>query len=440
MVRLANDRFCNHGLPPPGVQMTVLNTTKGASRVGSALGSVALVPRVSIQAFCESPESMESIRSAFADRRMARAHATVVSGGIPAAVHHYQTQSTPNLLVVESTAPRDELLAQLPPLADVCQRDTKVVVVGHANDIVLYRELIRQGVSDYVVAPFEPLQLVDAIASLYRSEKAGPLGRVIAFVGARGGTGSSTIAHNCAWELARAANAETTIVDLDLAFGTATLNFNQDASGGILETIAQPERVDALLLDRLLVRLGDKLSLLGGQGGVERDVVIEAHAIETILVALRASVPTIVVDVPSLWAPWVKFTLLHADQIVLVGEPDLASLRNAKAFVDMLKAARPNDPPPALVLNRVGVPKRPEIAAAEFSKAAGADIIATIPSDPQSFGVALNNGRMLLDIAPRSKPAGAIRKLVQTLTHDRSATPAAAGPSLFKKLLGLGTG
>jgi pilus assembly protein CpaE len=400
---------------------------------------VALVPRINIQAFCESAQTVEVIQTAFADRRMARAHGTAMAGGIPAAIRLFQTQSTPNLLLVESTGPRDMLIANLASLAEVCQPDTKVVVIGHVNDVILYRDLIRQGVSEYIVAPVLPLQIVETIAALYRSEKAAPIGRVIAFMGAKGGCGSSTICHNCAWDLARNAGVETTIIDLDLAFGTAALDFNLDASGGIMEAIAQPERVDPLLLDRLLVKIGDKLNLLGGPGSVDKDFSIEPHAVETILTAMRASVPTILVDLPNLWAPWVRFTLLHADQIVLTAEPELASLRNAKALVDMLKSARPNDPPPSLVLNQVGVPKRPEIAAADFRKAVGTEVMTSVPFDPASFGAALNNGRMALDMAPRSKAADAMRKVARDLVGDKPGKPeAGAGQSFLKKLLSRG--
>lgn len=400
--------------------------------------SVALVPRINIQAFCETPQTIEIVQAAFADRHMARAHGTVVAGGIPAAVRLFQTQSTPNLLLVEATAAREVLLANLASLAEVCQPDTKVVVIGHVNDVILYRELIRQGVSEYIVAPVLPMQLVEAISALYRSEKAAPIGRVIAFMGAKGGSGSSTICHNCAWDFARSAGIETTIIDLDLAFGTAALDFNLDASGGLMEAIAQPERVDGLLLDRLLVRLGDKLSLLGGPGGVDRDFTIEAHSIEAIMTAMRVTVPMIVVDVPNLWAPWVRFTLLHADHIVITSEPELPSLRNAKALLDMLKAARPNDPPPSLVLNKAGVPKRPEIAAADFRKAVGADVAMSVPFDPSIFGAALNNGRMLLDMAPRTKAADAIRRLAGGIAGDRHGKPTAAKSSVLSKILTIG--
>ncbi len=416
--------------------MNDLSGQNATSRAPDVTQAVALVPRINIQAFCELQETVNSIQTAFADRRMARAHGTVLTGGIDAAVRLYQTQSTPNLLLVESTAAREPLLESLASLAEVCQPDTKVIVIGHLNDVVLYRDLMRRGVGEYVVAPVTPLQLIDTIAGLYRSERAAPIGRVIAFMGAKGGAGSSTVAHNCGWEIARVADAETTIIDLDLAFGTAALDFNLDASGGIMEAILQPERVDALLLDRLLVRLGGKLSLLGGPGGVDKDFTIEAHAVETILTALRSNVPLIVLDIPCLWAPWVRFTLLHADHIVLTAEPELASLRNARAIVDLLKAARPNDQPPSLVLNKVGIPKRPEIPAADFSKAIGLEIAASVPFDPQNFGSALNNGKMLLEASPRTKAAEALRRLSRSFSAERAPAPAAASKSLIKKLLG----
>lgn len=398
-------------------------------------GAVALVPRINIQAFCEKQQTLEGIQAAFADRRMARAHGAVVMGGIPAAIRLYQTQSTPNLLIVESDASRDALLADLAALAEVCQPDTKVVVIGSQNDVILYRELIRQGVSEYIVGPIAPLQLVESIASLYRSERAARVGRVIAFVGAKGGVGSSTISHNCAWEMARSIGLETAIVDLDIAYGTAALDFNIDASGGVAEVLLQPERVDALLLDRLLLRLGDKLSLLGGPGGVDRDFTIEPSAIETILTAMRTSIPMIVLDLPNVWAPWVKFTLLHADHIVLTAEPDLASLRNARALVDLLTASRPNDPPPSLVLNKVGVPKRPEISSVDFRKAVGIDVLGSIPFDPQNFGAALNNGKMLLDIAGRTKASEALRSLARDIAGEKPLKPAPVVPSFLRKIL-----
>jgi pilus assembly protein CpaE len=293
-----------------------------------------------------------------------------------------------------------------------------VIVVGHLNDVILYRELIRQGVSEYMVAPLNQLQVIEAVAAIYRDPKAKPLGRIFAFVGAKGGVGSSTLAHNFAWYLSRNFSTDTVITDLDLAFGTAGLNFNQEASQGILDALGQPDRVDQTLIDRLLTKCGDKLSLLASPGTIDRDIHIESHAVETILDVVRHSVPFVVVDVPNMWAPWIKYTLVQADDVILTATPELASLRNAKNLIDLLKGARPNDKPPRLILNQVGVQKRPEIPVAEFAKAIGVEPALVISYDAQTFGTAASNGQMLSEVAPKSKAAEAIANLVQLLMNQ----------------------
>jgi pilus assembly protein CpaE len=391
---------------------------------------VTLIPRVNIHAFCDNQQTAEVMQSASADRRMSRPMSRQL-GGIMAAVQVYQGQATPNVLMVESHGSRDAILSELSQLAQVCQATTKVVVIGHINDVILYRELMRQGVAEYLVAPLHQLQVIETIANLYRDPKAEPVGKVMAFVGAKGGVGSSTLAHNIAWQMSKRFGTDTVITDLDLAFGTAGLNFNLDPSGGMIDALGQPDRVDSTFIDRLLTKLGDKLSLLSAPGGVDREFNIEAHAVETILNAVRGSVPCVVVDVPNLWAPWIKHTLVHADQVIITATPELASLRNTKNLVDMLKLARPNDRPPRVVINQFGVPKRPEIRRPN-SQGPGIDIACVIPHDPQSFGLAQSNGQMLFEVAPKSKAAEAIAGLAQILAGtEKQVKPAKFSLSPF---------
>src|SRR5262249_38412473 len=261
------------------------------------------------------------------DRRMARAHVQIHMGGIAAAVQLFQNELTPNVIIVEAIGSRETVLSGLAQLAQVCGPETKVIVVGHLNDIILYRELIRIGVSEYLVAPVDQLQVIDSIAGLFHDPGAKPLGRIFAFVGSKGGVGSSTLAHNVGWYLSRHLNTDTVITDFDLAFGTAGLNFNQEASQGIADALGQPDRIDQTLLDRLLTKCGDKLSLLASPGAIDRDFHIEESSVGIILNTVRNSVPCVIVDVPNMWAPWIKYTLLHADEVVITATPELASLR-----------------------------------------------------------------------------------------------------------------
>ncbi len=408
--------------------------TSNSQTQASGQGMVALVPRINIQIFCDSEQTAEMARLAAADRRMQRAYTSVHAGGIMGAFHAFQSQPTPNLLIVESRNTRDTILSELALLAEVCQQDTKVVVIGHVNDVLLYRELAQQGVSEYLVAPLKQLQFIESIAALYQDPKSGPLGRVIAFIGAKGGVGSSTIAQNVGWLIAKDYDVETVIADLDLAFGTAGLNFNQDIIPGIADVLGQPDRVDTTLVERMFTKVGDKLSLLAGPGGVERDFQIEPAAIEAVMNSIRASVPAVILDLPAIWAPWVKFTLLHADQVMITATPDLASLRNTRSLLDLLRGGRPNDALPQVILNQAGIPKRPEISVADFSKGIGTQIIATIPYDAQSFGVAQGNGQTIFEVAAKSKAAAAISGLAKQLgwPQKQPEKPAKADSFLSK--------
>ncbi|MGX1744051.1 AAA family ATPase [Bosea sp. NPDC055353] len=378
--------------------------------------TIAPLPRITLQAFCETPAIAATMQAAVADRRMDKAHARVQMGGPAAAVEAFRSAPTPNIIVLEAVADPATLVSHLESLSESCDAGTKVVVIGHVNDVQLYRDLIRRGVSEYLIAPLEPLDVLRTLSELYVAPEARNLGRVIAVMGAKGGVGASTVAHNVSWAIARNLDASTVIVDLDIAFGTAGLNFNQDPPQGIAEAVFAPERLDSNLLDRLLSRCSDNLALLAAPAVLDRTIDLDEEALEQLLELLRASVPCIILDVPHQWGAWVKRTVLSADEIVIVAEPELASLRNAKNLVDLSRATRPNDAVARLVLNRVGVPKRPEINAGEFSKALGIDVLSTIPFDAHLFGTAANNGQMIAEVQAGSKATEAFTQIASALT------------------------
>jgi pilus assembly protein CpaE len=378
------------------------------------------VPRISIHAFCEFPDTGAALQRAATDRRLSKAQLEVQLGGMHAATELYTGQVTPNLLIVETKLQGKAAIEEVDRLAEVCDPATKVIVIGRINDVELYRELIRRGVSEYLVAPLNPLHLIEVITGLYLNPEAAPIGRVLAFVGARGGAGSSTLAHNVGWCIAERFNINTTIVDLDLPFGTAGLDFNEEPAQGVLDALSAPERLDDVLLDRLLLKSGEHLSLLAAPAMLERGYEADATAYEAVLDAVRRITPCIIVDLPHCWAPWVRQTLLSADEIVIVATPDLASLRTGRAFFDLLRQNRPNDTPPRLVLNQVGIPKHPEIPVKDFAETLGVQPSLTMPFEPHLFGSAANNAQMLMQVSPKSAASDGIQQLAEILTGRKA--------------------
>jgi len=382
---------------------------------------IVAVPRVSIQAFCETADLAGSMQAAIGDRRMAKAHVKVQMGGMIAALEAYKSAATPNVLIIEHLGSGIDLIAGLDNLASVCDAGTKLIVVGRLNDIVLYRELVRRGVSEYLVGPLSPLDLVRAVSTLFNAPDAEPLGRVLAVIGAKGGVGSSTVAHNVAFAIAKDLRLNAVVADMDLPFGTAGLDFNQDPPMGIADAVFSPERVDAAYIDRLLSKCTDHLSILASPATLDREYDFNPEAFDPILDALRGTVPYIVLDLPHLWTAWSKRALVGADDVLFVAAPDLANLRNVKNMYDFAKAARPNDRPPAYLLNLVGMPKRPEVRAADFQKALGAEPSATIPFDPQLFGTAANNGQMIAEVNATHKIAEVFVNLAKSITGRAAA-------------------
>lgn len=374
------------------------------------------VPRISISAFCEFPDTGAALQRAGSDRRLAKAQLEVQLGGVQGAIDHFHGQVTPNLLIVETQLQGQAALDDVDRLAEVCDPATKVVVVGRVNDVQLYRALICRGVSEYLVAPLDPLHLIETLSGLYVDREAQPIGRVVAFVSARGGAGSSTLAHNVGWCIAERLKVHTTIVDFDLPFGTLALNFNEEPTQGVADALAAPERLDDVLLDRVLVKVSDRLALFTAPNMLERGYEAEPAAYKSVLNSVRQMSPCVIVDLPHIWSPWVRQTLLSADDIVIVAAPCLGSLRNGKAFLDVLKQNRPNDAPPRLVLNHVGVPKRPEIPVKDFAAAIGIEPAVVVPFEPQLFGGAANNGQMLAQLHPKSAAGEAIARLAEIVT------------------------
>ncbi len=382
---------------------------------------IAPVPRVTIHGFCETQSVADALAVAALDRRLQRAQVTTAMGGAAAAVATFRQQPTPNVIVLESGANPSTLLVHLDSLAEVCDAGTKVLVIGHVNDVLLYRELTRRGVSEYLIAPVGALDLIQAFSDLFHAPGTNPIGRTIAVVGAKGGVGASTVAHNLAWTLARKLSTATVIVDLDIAFGTAGLDFNQDPSQGVADAVFAPERLDSNMLDRLISKCSENLSLLAASAMLDRPVDLTETAVDQLLDILRTSTPNVVLDMPHTWTGWARRTLVSADDIVLVAAPDLASLRNTKNLVDVLRNARTNDRKPRIVLNLSGMPKRPEIPPAEFAKALEMELAATVPFDAQLFGTAANNGQMLGELQPGGKFEDLFVSLATSITGRSDA-------------------
>jgi pilus assembly protein CpaE len=372
------------------------------------------------------------------DRLMAHTRVEIVLGGVEAAAARYAASKTPDLIFLEIDADKDRVLLELDRLAEVCDPGTKVVVLGRRNDVAIYRAVTSQGVADYLVAPYAASDMLDVTGRLFLPDgDAQRLGRVIAFLPAKGGCGASTFARNVAWSLAETGDRDVALLDFDLSFGDDALACNVESRYGVSEALSDMKRLDAALLEHFFVKQGARLSMLTAPTTLPTDAVMPSpEAIEKLITVARGQMPLVVLDLPHLWTPWVVSTLRAADAVAIVTTPTLSSLRNTGMLMEALKQLRPNDPAPIAVLNQTGqgpseVPKKQRAAALTFP------IAYEFAFEKKHFGEAEFEGVMLRDRAPQ-RVRDQIDALARALTGEddsKGARGKAAKRGLFGRLL-----
>lgn len=311
--------------------------------------------------------------------------------------------------------------------------DTRVVLLGEDNDIRLYRQLIGLGVSEYLFGAVSGSELADTVCAIFATEEDRAVARMIAVYGVRGGVGTSSVAVNLANALVKATGQDTVLVDLDLWFGTAALALNQTPRQTVADALAQPERIDDVLLERFLSKVGDHLALLASPARPAQPPEVDRAAVDALLTILRQSAGYVVVDLPHLWAPWLQDVVMDANELVLVAYPDLANLRDLRNIHEMVGEARGIGAPTRLVFNRDGLSKKGELSAKDFEDSVSMAPVVSIPFDAAAFGAAMNNGEPVQQAAGSSAAAKAFEALAWAVSGRER--PRAKAGGLLGKLL-----
>ena len=372
-----------------------------------------MILRINIGAFVLSPELGSLVESIKGDRLFLRSNMSVHEGGSKGAIEYLGTNSTPDLLIIETTAQDDALFEELGALADVCAPGTRVIIVGTENDVNLFKTLIDQGISQYFVGIPNEDELKSAISDAFVDKQQSEKCKVVAVAGIRGGVGSSVIAHNIATEIADLTKDDVIIVDLDINYGTGALNFNIQPQNTIVDALAQAGSLDEVLLNRFLEKCTENVSLLASPGSLGTGMEISALNLEPLINMVKQMASYVVLDLPHVWNNWVQDVLVDADETILVGTPDLYNLRDGKNIIEFLSPHRGADAPIRVVLNRQGQIKKGEIKDKEFREVFALPPSASIPYDPDTFSVAMSNGE---PINAKSKAASVIRELAGTVS------------------------
>jgi pilus assembly protein CpaE len=348
-------------------------------------------------------------------------NASVQKGGIREATRALGEQRSPRLLVVDLTG-IELALSAVNELAEVCEPGVTVIAIGDQNDVGLFRDLINNGVSDYLVKPIAPALLQKSLLNVVESATQGRpsdrLGRLVAVAGARGGVGTTTLATGVAWTIAHRRRRRVALVDLDLQFGTVALALDLEPSPGLREALMHPGRIDGLFVDRAMIKQSDTLYVLSGEESLGDPLVPDIAALDLLLKELRSKFHYAVVDLPRQISPATQHILQAASSLVLVTDLSLAGMRDTLRQLAMMPAANAACQV-TVVANRAGEYREGEIARKEFEAAVGRSIDFVVPFDARSVAAATNVGRPVAD--DRGKVASAILQITEKVAGNATS-------------------
>ena len=320
--------------------------------------------------------------------QLALGQGTIMRGGIAKAIDHLGQHRSPHILVVDIGGV-DLPISKVNELADVCEPGVAVIAIGNRNEIGLYRDLLRAGVTDYVVKPINPQLLAKALnnSKAHTGEASTihkKLGSLIAFVGARGGVGATTLAVNMAWFLAHRQHRRVALVDLDLQNGDCAMALNIKPTPGLRDALANPLRIDTILLERIMATVGERLFVLSSEEPLSEDLNFTAVAVETLVSALREQFHYVILDIPRIPAASYRRAMEMADFCIFVADQTLRSVRDTvrlRAALGEGDGKRRN----VLVVNRYGEGGRRAVTLDEMQHVLEIRPKSVIPFQPTLF-------------------------------------------------------
>jgi pilus assembly protein CpaE len=355
--------------------------------------------RAGVFAVLPDQQTLDQVRDMFQDLRIG--DELQLEATFDAAVRRIREGAAPRVLLIDlSNSPAP--FAVLGAARAVGGNALKIVALGTVNDVGLYRDLIAAGASDYLVKPIGRGALASALDRDGTAIGSAPawLGQIVAFVGSRGGVGTTTAAIACASILAQQPDSPTMLLDLNLHFGTVALKLDVEPGNGLCEALEQPSRIDALFVDRATVKINDRLRVLAAEAPIAETLIIDAGAIDSLIYELHRKFAWVVVDLPRWVTPAQRVVFGAANHVVIVCERSLGGLRDTVRLQAFLREHAPQCQ--VLLVDSGAAAERAGIGKSEFEKAVGKPFDVTLSHDVKSATAATNAGQPIPLAAPRS--------------------------------------
>ena len=320
----------------------------------------------------------------------------VRSGSVPVSLMDDRTVrdgTPPDIIIVDIRGDAPSAMAGIERLrAGTSGAGIFAVALSADPDLIL--QAMRAGANEFFIWPPADETFHGAIqrtaSRRETAQGAKPSATTLVFFGAKGGAGTTTIAVNCGVELARLSKRATVIVDLKPGLGEVSLFLGVRPRYSLLDAIDNLHRLDREFLRELVVKHKSGLEILAGSDHFDRPGAADGGAIEELFRILTRQYEYLVVDAGSQINACTVAALYTADQMFLVANPDVPSVRNAQRLLERVRDLGACGERVRLLLNRAAEPY--PIPPKQIESALGHPIHHTFPSDYKIVSAALNSG------------------------------------------------
>lgn len=360
--------------------------------------TATLLPQSSVAIYSRDNATLEAARSLAQDWRFARVSLQAEQGDVEAAITAYTEYKSPDIVIVQTDVIDDGFVGRLEELASNCDEGTEAIVIGPDNDVYLYRKLIDMGVSDYLVRPVTQEILSEVIAKTLIHQHGVSGSQLIAFIGAKGGVGASTLVRATGWVLSGYFQQKTLLLDASGGWSSHPVGIGYEPSATFAEISKAVDKNDQDSLARMMFKAGDKFSVLSSGADTMLEPVIAKDKMEAVLEKVMIKNPVVLVDLSGASPELKKTVLARANRIVLVSTPTVSCLRLARSLAIEIKAIRGGKADDiALVLNMQGLLASSEVPKSDCELAMELKVAASIPFDPKTFIPLESEGKSIMD-------------------------------------------
>lgn len=410
--------------------MNFLDIRKAFSAADAPAGTIAdEAGRRRVLAYVTDDESENAIRAGIP---LSGEALLIRRGTAQAAAKALARELSPQVLLVDVTGIEDAVEA-LRELLEVCQPDTRLLVVGDRADIGFYRDITtRLGATEYLYKPLTRETVARVFGPTISGVKAAPnlSGKVAAVCSVQPGVGSTTIAVNMALQLSEATKGHVALLDLSLRNGAAALMLGVRTQPGLREALEKPERIDADFVNRVSVRISERMSLVAAEEPMNAEITPTEEGVVGVLDMLRQRFNYVVVDMRLPAGLAEKTVLASARHAILVMRPDVTSIRGFVLAKKMLAGVAPE----AKILSALNCAGQPGfLNERQVRDGLGEPPTTTIRYLPRVLPEAANTGR------PALHGSRELRRDLAVLTQEiASLRLAIERPSLMARLFGRG--